>query len=140
MLRHASCFVTLVIACLIDLNLGAVHVLPPAFKESGIFSAAEPGKWKGKEAKHVPILSIDGRKVTVQNPHGQAEDHHIVSVWIENQNGAVVGVKELHESTAEATVEFTLEEATRGSLTAWSFCNLHGAWRSEPVKIPHDEL
>ena len=50
-------------------------------KAAGVFSAAEPGKWLGKEGKHAPQLLVKHGVAKVVTPHGQADDHFIDLHW-----------------------------------------------------------
>jgi len=97
--------------------------------------------------KHEPVIVLSGdggASVKVRggdpddltNLHPQTyPDHHITSVWIEDQNGVVVCS---HEFVDEATpsaecdadvVTVALAADPDATFTAYEHCNLHGTWQ-----------
>jgi desulfoferrodoxin (superoxide reductase-like protein) len=99
---------------------------------NGIFTAAAPGMWAGKEATHVPSVAFnaDG-SVTVSTTHGVAEDHWITTIFVRDQRGDVIHLKEFVGRgtgvVAAATTTFTPRAGTT-SITAYAYCNKHDLW------------
>ena len=81
------------------------------------------------EEKHVPVVSVDGNKVTVKVgsvEHPMEEKHYIMFIHLV-QDGSVIAGKRLKPGDApEAT--FTVESAD--NIKARAYCNLHGLWTS----------
>lgn len=73
-------------------------------------------------------------EVTVVTNHGMSEEHYITTIYVRNQNGLVVGLKEFSPTDVEAKVIFHLPKGTT-KVTAYSNCNLHDHWMTEPVTI-----
>ncbi len=81
---------------------------------------------EGKE-KHVPVLSMEGNKVTVKVgsiEHPMEEEHHIVLIQILKDNKVI---KEKRLYPGEKPEAIFLLENTEG-IKAREFCNLHGLW------------
>lgn len=96
-------------------------------------SASAPGEWEGKEGKHVPVLTIDGKQASITVPHGMDDDHYISHIWAKDEAGKVVASAELKPSD-EPKLEFEVPEGVT-TLTAFESCNLHSVWCSEPVAM-----
>jgi len=67
---------------------GAVATLRlPRFAEAAeteawtnvLFSEDHLGHWKGMEAHHVPVVQVNGDRITIRTPHPMTEPHYIVS-------------------------------------------------------------
>ena len=83
---------------------------------------------EGKE-KHVPIIEIDGNKVTVKVgsvPHPMEEKHHIELIQLIKDRNIVIGKRLKPGDKPEA--EFCLEDTK--NLKARELCNIHGLWIS----------
>ena len=81
---------------------------------------------EGKE-KHVPVMAIEGNKVTVSVgsvPHPMEESHSIVLVQI-LKDDKIIAEKRLYPGD-EPNVEFCLDDAE--GIKARELCNLHGLW------------
>ncbi|MEM7679032.1 MAG: desulfoferrodoxin family protein [Myxococcota bacterium] len=106
-----------------------------ALRATGLYTSIDPGIWAGKELSHTPALSIDasGTVATVEVPHemDSEEPHWITAIWIEDQNGVVVGMRELGPNDVAARVQFPVRAGTT-LLTAYAHCNLHDTWMSLP--------
>ncbi|MEA3429963.1 MAG: desulfoferrodoxin [Nanoarchaeota archaeon] len=79
--------------------------------------------------KHVPVIEIEGNKVTVKVgsvPHPMEEDHHIDLIEILG-GGKVIASAKLYPGWKPEAV-FHLE-STEG-ITAREICNKHGLWKS----------
>jgi|FLOH01.1.fsa_nt_gi superoxide reductase len=84
---------------------------------------------EGKE-KHVPLVEIDGNKVTVNVgsiDHPMDEDHYIELIQL-LKGDKLIAEKRLYPGDKPRAV-FYVEE-TEG-LRAREFCNKHGLWSSE---------
>ena len=96
-----------------------------------VYSEAMQGKWKGKAGGHVPRISVDGRKVTVETRHGMSPAHYIVRHTLVGPDGVVLGEKTFSGTDAKALSVFELPSGFSGRIVATSFCNLHDFWISE---------
>lgn len=80
--------------------------------------------------KHVPVIEVDGSKVTVKIgtvPHPMTPEHHIAWVYIQTEKGGQR--KTLTPGTTPA-VEFALTPDDKLQV-AFAYCNLHGLWKAE---------
>jgi desulfoferrodoxin (superoxide reductase-like protein) len=98
------------------------------------YTAAAPGKWKGKEGSHVPVATFDSSGVTVVTKHPMTPEHFITTHYIKNEKGTVIGLKEFTPSDPAAKSTFPLPKGTT-TITVWSNCNLHDLWNAEPQKV-----
>jgi desulfoferrodoxin (superoxide reductase-like protein) len=98
-----------------------------------VYTAAEPGKWKGKEGSHVPVASFEGGQVSVVTKHPMTPEHWITTHYIKNQKGVVIGLKEFKGTDPEAKSTFPLPKGTT-ALTVCSYCNLHDLWNASAQK------
>ena len=74
--------------------------------------------------KHVPVIQIDGSKVTVtvgSAEHPMIPEHYIQ--WIAQRKELQPGQK--------PQAEFMLCEGDEAE-AAYAYCNLHGLWKAEP--------
>ena len=87
----------------------------------------EPGTTDAAAEKHVPVVTVDGNKVTVvvgSVEHPMTEMHHIAWIIIETSQGSYkVNLK--HTDKPEAT--FILRD-NEVFVKAYEYCNLHGLW------------
>jgi superoxide reductase len=97
------------------------------------YTAAEPGKWKGKEGSHVPVATFEGDRVTIVTKHPMTPEHFITTHYIKNQKGMVIGLKEFKSTDAAAKSTFVLPKKTT-AITVYSHCNLHDLWDAEAKK------
>jgi len=84
---------------------------------------------EGKE-KHVPIIKIEGKTVTVKVgsiPHPMKENHFIGLIQL-MQNGKVIMGKTLNSEDKPKAVFCNVENTD--NLSARGLCNLHGLWKS----------
>ncbi len=85
--------------------------------------------WKGE--KHVPKITIDGNKVTVDigismgTPHPMTEEHYIM--WIELICKGNCYKRKFLKPGDEPKVTFMVAD-TEG-VWAREYCNLHGLWK-----------
>ncbi len=108
------------------------------------------GDWKGE--KHVPVIEIIERKenrvkirvsVGKEIPHPNTREHHIA--WIQVfflKEGSEFPVEICkaefrahgeYETYTEPVVEFWTSISGKGKIIAFSYCNLHGLWKSELI-------
>jgi len=97
------------------------------------YTAAAPGKWKGKEGGHVPVASFEAGQVTIVTKHPMTPEHWITTHYIKNQKGVVIGLKEFTGTDPEAKSTFPLPKGTT-ALTVCSHCNLHDLWSAPAQK------
>ncbi|MBR2044984.1 MAG: desulfoferrodoxin, partial [Agathobacter sp.] len=78
--------------------------------------------------KHVPIVIVDGDKVTVEVgevEHPMVEAHYIQWIAIETTRGSQ---KVKLEYTDKPRAEFKLADGEE-FVAAYEYCNLHGLWK-----------
>jgi hypothetical protein len=75
-------YVLLLPACvllLLLLLLLRLECQQPDSQKGEVFTKAQPGKWSGKEGKHVPVATVEttfsGAQALVAVPHGMEKDH-----------------------------------------------------------------
>ncbi|MBR2561741.1 MAG: desulfoferrodoxin [Eubacterium sp.] len=84
----------------------------------------------GAHEKHVPVITIDGSKVTVEVgsvAHPMLEAHYIQWIALETKQG--MQRKPLKPDTEPKAV-FALAEGDE-VVCAYEYCNLHGLWKAE---------
>jgi len=97
----------------------------------GIFySSKNQGRWKGKDGSHAPVITVDGKKVTIETKHGMSEAHYIVKHMLLTTDGEVLGETVFFPKDKKAISIFELKEEPK-ALVATSFCNLHDLWITE---------
>ncbi len=102
-----------------------------------VYTKENPGKWSKKAGGHLPIVKVDGNKVTVTTTHGMSNEHYIVRHTVVTKNGEVLGGKTFSPSDAEARSVFELPDTSSKyawdttTLYATSFCNKHDLWATE---------
>lgn len=102
-----------------------------AIAPKGIFYSSEnQGRWKGKNGSHAPVITVDGKKVTIETKHGMSEAHYIVKHMLLTTEGEVLGEMVFFPKDKKAISTFELKEAPK-HLVATSFCNLHDLWITE---------
>ena len=80
--------------------------------------------------KHVPVIEINGRDVTVtvgSAEHPMLEEHFIMWIALETKQG--VQRKALNPGEKPEAV-FALAEGDE-AVAAYEYCNLHGLWKAE---------
>ena len=87
-----------------------------------------PGTTDAAVEKHVPVVEIEGNKVTVkvgEVEHPMTEAHLIKFIAIETKQGS-----QIKYLTAEdkPVAEFVLSEGDE-FVAAYEYCNLHGLWK-----------
>lgn len=92
-----------------------------------VFTEDDPGHWKGVEKLHVPLVKVDGNKLTVTTPHPMSEAHYIVSHTVVLDGGKYLDRKTFNWKD-QPTSEHTLPDGYKGMVTVTSTCNLHDWW------------
>lgn len=80
--------------------------------------------------KHVPVIKVDGNKVTVEIgavPHPMIEEHHISWVYIQTAKG---GQRKMLGPGERPSAEFILTDDDK-LISAFEYCNLHGLWKAD---------
>ena len=106
-------------------------------KESGVpvmccgqkMTELVPGTSDGAHEKHVPVVTVDGCKVTVEVgsvEHPMVEAHYIQWIAIETTNGSQ---RMNLEYTDKPKAVFCLAEGEE-FVAAYEYCNLHGLWKN----------
>ena len=88
-----------------------------------------PGSVDAAAEKHVPVIEIDGSRVTVRVgdvEHPMLPEHHIAWIVLETKNG--FQKKELDPAGKPCAV-FTVDGDE--AVAAYEYCNLHGLWKKE---------
>ncbi len=94
-----------------------------------LYTKQNPGMWAGKEAGHLPQVTVEGNKVTIETKHGMSEKHYIVRHTLVGDNGEVLGTKTFYPEDEKAVSTFELPEKCSCKMAiATSFCNLHDMW------------
>ena len=84
-----------------------------------------------KEQKHVPKITINGNKVTIDvgvsmgTPHPMTEEHYIM--WIELICKDNCYKRQMLAPGMEPKAVFVVDDTS--SLAAREYCNLHGLWK-----------
>jgi len=89
-----------------------------------------PNTTDAAQEKHVPVIQIDGREVTVNVgsvDHPMMDEHYITFIILETRQGRQR--KELEPGSAPQA-KFTITEDDE-VLAAYEYCNLHGFWKAE---------
>ena len=89
-----------------------------------------PGTSDGAHEKHVPVVEVNGNKVTVkvgEVEHPMMEAHYIQYIWLETDKGFMQ--KDL-KPEEKPVAEFVLADGEK-AVAAYEFCNLHGLWKKE---------
>ena len=87
-----------------------------------------PNTTDGAGEKHVPMVTVDGNKVTVQIGsvmHPSLPEHHIEFIYLETENG---GQRKNISVGADPIAEFVL--ADDKLVAVYEYCNLHGLWKA----------
>ena len=91
-----------------------------------------PGAVDGALEKHVPAVTVDGKKIKVQIGeviHPMVAEHYIQFVALETKNG--FQIKQLKVGD-EPKAEFVLADGDE-AVAMYEYCNLHGLWVNEIV-------
>ena len=89
-----------------------------------------PGATDGALEKHVPAVTVDGSKVTVQVgevEHPMMEEHFIQFIVLETEGGFQ---KKTLKPGDKPAAEFIVADGDK-AVAAYEYCNLHGLWVKE---------
>ena len=89
-----------------------------------------PNTADGALEKHVPVIEVNGRDVTVtvgSVEHPMLEEHYIMWIALETKQGAQR--KTLLPGQAPK-LSFALSEGDE-VVAAYEYCNLHGLWKKD---------
>ncbi len=89
-----------------------------------------PGTTDAAVEKHVPVVTVVGKKVTVDVgsvTHPMTADHYISLIVVETKKGHI---KVNLDYTSEPKAVVTLSDDDE-YVTAYAYCNLHGLWKAE---------
>ena len=87
-----------------------------------------PNTSDGAGEKHVPVVEVDGCKVTVkvgEVSHPMMEEHYIQWIAIETKNGRQ---RKMLNPGEEPVATFYIAEDDEVE-AAYEYCNLHGFWK-----------
>ncbi len=88
-----------------------------------------PGTSDGAVEKHVPVVTVDGNKVTVtvgSVEHPMAPEHYIEWIALETAKGSQ---RKTLNPGEPPCAEFILSDDD-SCVAAYAYCNLHGLWKS----------
>ncbi len=92
-----------------------------------VYSAENPGIWKGKAGSHAPIISNG----TIVTEHGMSPEHYIVRHSLVTLDGEAVFGHTFAYNDKKAVSKFDASKVKAGKYLAFSFCNKHDLWVSE---------
>jgi desulfoferrodoxin (superoxide reductase-like protein) len=100
--------------------------------KADIRTANKPGPWGEKVAGHLPAVDVEhtSKQLTVATAHGMSEEHYITTLYVRNQDGIVIGLKEFSPTDAEPKAVFSYPKGTT-KITVYSHCNKHDNWMIE---------
>ena len=96
-------------------------------------TALEAGTVEASREKHIPVIEVEGTKVTVTVgavEHPMIAEHSILWVYLQTTKGPQRKCLEVGKAP---TVTFALTEDEE-PLAAYAYCNLHGLWMAEVEK------
>ena len=91
----------------------------------------KPGSVDGAAEKHVPMIEVDGNRVTVtvsEVDHPALPEHHIEWIALETKCGMQCKQIPVGER-AQAVFLLTDDDE---AVAAYEHCNLHGLWMNKP--------
>ena len=89
-----------------------------------------PNTTDAAQEKHVPVIEVDGQKVTVtvgSVEHPMLEEHYITFIMLETAKGRQRKVLKPGDKP-QATFMLTEDDSV---VAAYEYCNLHGFWKGE---------
>ena len=87
-----------------------------------------PGSTDAAQEKHVPVIKVDGDKVTVSvgsAAHPMAPEHFIEWIYLQTEKG---GQRKALVPGAAPEAVFALTDDK--PVDAYAYCNLHGLWKA----------
>ncbi|MBQ2450939.1 MAG: desulfoferrodoxin [Lachnospiraceae bacterium] len=95
------------------------------------FEELVPGTTDGAAEKHVPVIKVEGNRVTVligEVEHPMTEEHYIEWITLETKKG--MQTVYLDPKGGKPHAEFLLTDADE-VIAAYEYCNIHGLWKAE---------
>ncbi len=89
----------------------------------------EPGTVDASLEKHVPVVSVKCKTVTVnvgEVTHPMTDEHYIMWVYLETTKG---GQRKCLSPGDDPTVTFKLGDEK--AVAVYAYCNLHGLWKTD---------
>lgn len=89
----------------------------------------EPGVEDASHEKHVPVITVEGNRVTVEvgaAAHPMTDKHYIPWIFLQTEAG---GQRKNLQPGEEPKAVFVLENDK--AVAAYAYCNLHGLWKAE---------
>ena len=89
-----------------------------------------PGTSDGAVEKHVPVVTVDGNKVSVmvgEVEHPMVDAHYIEWIAIETSKGVQ---RKMLKPEQAPKAEFMLTDGESVE-AVYAYCNLHGLWKAE---------
>ena len=93
-------------------------------------TALEAGVVEASREKHIPVVQVNGKTVTVtigSVEHPLVAEHSILWVYLETTKG---GQRKCLEVGKAPVAEFALADGEE-AVAAYAYCNLHGLWKTE---------
>jgi superoxide reductase len=90
----------------------------------------KPNTVDAAQEKHVPVVTVDGDKVTVKVgsvEHPMTPEHYIGSILLETSRSLQV---KYMKPTDKPEAEFVLAPGEK-AVAAYEYCTLHGLWKTE---------
>ncbi len=98
-----------------------------------VYTKDNPGKWEKKVGSHLPSITVEGSKVTLNTKHPMSEKHYIVRHTLVLEDGTVVGSQTFYPDMEKAISSYDLPAGYKGKIYGTSFCNLHDFWVNETM-------
>jgi len=89
-----------------------------------------PNTTEASTEKHVPVIKVDGNKVTVEIGsvlHPMIEEHYIMWIYIQTEKGEQ---RKILSPGEEPRAEFLLTDDDKLQC-AYEYCNIHGLWKAD---------
>ena len=127
---------TFIKSSVVTASIIAMSRVLPAQASGNVFSGIvytknNPGKWEKKVGSHLPSITVEGSKVTLDTKHPMSEKHYIVRHTLVLENGTVAGSKTFYPDVKKAISSYELPAGYKGKIYGTSFCNLHDFWVNE---------
>ena len=94
------------------------------------FSVLDSSTAEGAGEKHLPVVEVEGDKITVSVGsvfHPMSEEHSIEWVYLETKKG---GQFVKLSPDGQPVAEFVLAKGD-DAVAAYAYCNLHGFWKTD---------
>jgi superoxide reductase len=96
-----------------------------------VYTAGNPGQWAAKVGLHAPVVTREGKTITITTNHPMSEIHYIVRHTLVAEDGTVIGAMTFAPDDKEAVSKHQLPENAGAKVYATSFCNQHDFWLTE---------